>query len=183
MPEELDEKDEKKESKHAGDKIEESLIDVTAENIHKYTIRDVVMPIVGYRTRLPSNQELQELILGIMAEDNITLQTYETHMKLDSTSAWGSYRKLIGFAREIEYDVVEFQNLNEDLLTANYNTEKDPQPLIDTTVEAERPIYKALRLKFSLRQSSYATMVLREVTRMSSAFNVQSVISKDMNAA
>ena len=55
MPEELDEKDEKKESKHAGDKIEESLIDVTAENIHKYTIRDVVMPIVGYRTRLPSN--------------------------------------------------------------------------------------------------------------------------------
>ena len=48
------------------------------------------------------------MILGIMAEDNITLQTYETHMKLDSTSAWGSYRKLIGFAREIEYDVVEF---------------------------------------------------------------------------
>jgi tRNA(Glu) U13 pseudouridine synthase TruD len=77
--------------------------------------------------------------------------------------------------------MVEFQSLNEDLLTPDYNTQPDPSPKIDRTIEAERPIYKALRLKFSLRQSSYATMLLREVTKMSSAFNVQSALSKDMN--
>ena len=120
-------------------------------------------------------------MLDIMAEDKVTPETFEKHVLLDSTSAWGSYRKLVGFAKDIEYDVVEFQQLNEDLLTPNYNTEKDPQPALDRSIELERPIYKALRLKFSLRQSSYATMLLREVTKVSSAFNVQSALSKDMN--
>jgi len=163
--------------------IEEALIEVTAENIHKYSIKDVVMPICGFKTRMPANKELADIILGIMAEDKITMETYDKHQLLDSTSAWGSYRKLISFAKDIEYDIVQFQNLNEDLLTPNYNTEKDLQPLIDATQEQDRPIYKALRLKFSLRQSSYATMVLREVTRMSSAFSVQSAMSRDMNTA
>lgn len=86
-----------------------------------------------------------------MAEDNITPETYEKHIQLDSTSAWGSYRKIIGFATEIEYDIVDFQNLNEDLLNPNYNKEADPAPTVDYTIEEERPIYKALRLKFSLK--------------------------------
>ena len=68
------------------------------------------------------------------------------------------------------------------MLTPNYRTEADPRPDIDRTCEADKPIYKALRLRFSLKQSSYATMLLREVTRMSSAYNVQSVMSRDMNA-
>jgi tRNA(Glu) U13 pseudouridine synthase TruD len=106
--------------------IEEALIEVTPENIHRYTINDVLMPIVGYKTRMPKNEELRQLILGIMAEDKITEETFEKHTLLDSTSAWGSYRKIVGFASEIEYDIVEFQNLNEDLLTADYNTKADP---------------------------------------------------------
>jgi uncharacterized iron-regulated protein len=86
-----------------------------------------------------------------MAVDKITIETYERHSQLDSTTAWGSYRKLVGFASEIEYDIVEYQNINEDLLNPNYNTEKDPQPVIDRSLEEERPLYKALRLKFSLK--------------------------------
>jgi hypothetical protein len=86
-----------------------------------------------------------------MAEDKITEETFEKHTLLDSTSAWGSYRKIVGFASEIEYDIVEFQNLNEDLLTPDYNTKPDPQFEVDRSIEQERPIYKALRLKFSLR--------------------------------
>jgi hypothetical protein len=60
--------------------IEEALIEVTAENIHKYTINDVVMPIVGYRTRMPNNEELRKIILDIMAEDKITEETFEKHV-------------------------------------------------------------------------------------------------------
>ena len=74
------------------------MIEVTQENLHKYTINDVVMPICGYSTRMPANKELTDLILGIMAEDKIDMETYEKHAQLDSTSAWGSYRKIVGFA-------------------------------------------------------------------------------------
>jgi len=61
------------------------------------------------------------------------------------------------------------------LLTANYLTEADPKP---TAVdENSGSVSKALRIKFSLKPSSYATMFLREVTRTSSAFNEQYQIS------
>lgn len=141
------------------------------------------MPICGYRTRMPANKELTEIILGIMAEDKIDMETYEKIAQLDSTSAWGSYRKIIGFAQDIEYDVVDYQNINEDLLNPNYNTEADPKPVVDYSNPDEKPVYKALRLKFSLKQSSYATMLLREVTKMSSAYNVQSAMSQSINTA
>ena len=78
--------------------------------------------------------------------------------------------------------MVEFQNVNVDLLTPRYNEEKDPVPSVDVD-DQSKPIYKALRIKMSLKQSCYATMMLREVTKTSSAFNVQSVMSKDMNLA
>jgi tRNA(Glu) U13 pseudouridine synthase TruD len=47
---------------------------------------------------MPANKELTDIIMGIMAEDKIDMETYEKHSQLDSTSAWGSYRKIIGFA-------------------------------------------------------------------------------------
>lgn len=94
LPEELDEEKKPKEEK----RIDDLLIEVTQENKAKYTINDVVMPICGYKTRMPNNQELKDIILGIMAEDNITMETYEKHVQLDSTSAWGSYRKIVAFA-------------------------------------------------------------------------------------
>jgi tRNA(Glu) U13 pseudouridine synthase TruD len=110
LPEELDgtSPEGKKAGQPRGKQIEDALVEVTPENIHKYTIKDVVMPIVGYRTRMPNNEELKKIILDIMAEDKITEETFEKHTLLDSTSAWGSYRKIIGFASDIEYNVVEY---------------------------------------------------------------------------
>ena len=56
MPEELDaDPDGKKPPKASERRIEEVLIDVTAENIQKYTLNDVVMPIIGFKTRMPNN--------------------------------------------------------------------------------------------------------------------------------
>jgi len=53
--------------------------------------------------------------------------------------------------------------------------EADPTPEIDE--KDGGVISKALRIKFSLKPSSYATMFLREVTRASSAFDEQVKIS------
>ena len=38
--------------------IEESLIEVNEQNINKFTLDDIVMPLVGYKTKLPANLEL-----------------------------------------------------------------------------------------------------------------------------
>ena len=79
---------------------------------------------------------------------------------------------------EVWFDIVEMQNENEDLLTANYLSTPDPKPVIvDSDDPAFSPITKALRMRFNLKTSSYATMLLREVTRTSSAFSSQYKLS------
>ena len=90
-------------------------------------------------------------------------------------SASGAYRKVVTKPDNVVFDIVEMQNENEDLLTADYMKEADPTPQIvdsDST-----PVTKALRMRFNLKTSSYATMLIREVTRTSSAFSTQYQLS------
>ena len=108
------------------------------------------MPLVGYKTKLPTNEDLNKIMNSYMEEDGINMGHYENQAKLDQSSAYGSYRKIIGFASDILYDIVEFQSTNEDLLTPNYNEEADPTPEVDRT-GLSGSILRALRLKFSLR--------------------------------
>jgi len=78
-------------------------------------------------------------------------------------SASGAYRKILTKADDIVFDVIAMQNENEDLLSAEYMSKPDPTPIIipSSTVK----VTKALRMRFNLKTSSYATMLIREVTR------------------
>ncbi len=89
--------------------MEAALIVVTEENINKYTIDDVLMPLVGYRTKLPPNAELQKIINDIMEEDQMSFNNFDQQASMDNfTSAWGSYRKIVARAENIVYDIVKF---------------------------------------------------------------------------
>ena len=90
-------------------------------------------------------------------------------------SASGAYRKIMSKPEDVVFDIVDMQNENEDLLTADYLTKADPTPEIraDSTIT----VTKALRMRFNLKTSSYATMLIREVTRTSSAFSTQYQLS------
>ena len=44
----------------------------------------------------------------IMSKDNITLNDFEKSAALDGSSSNGSYRKIIGYASDLDYDVVKF---------------------------------------------------------------------------
>ena len=76
--------------------------------------------------------------------------------------------------KDVTYDVVKMQNENEDLLVPDYLERPDPTPEIGSLGK----VSKALRIRFSLPTSSYATMMIREVTRISSAFVTQKALSK-----
>ena len=117
---------------------------------------------------------MSKIVEDILKEDGITMENFANQERVVTTSATGSYRKIVSRATDIKYDIVEHQNNNEDLLNPNYvHGEPDPTPsIIEGDDQEDKPRgYKALRLKFSLRASSYATMFLREVTRMSSAWS------------
>jgi len=156
------------------------MVEVTESNINDYTLFDVVFPIIGHEVKMPANPEMNKIVKDIMTEDHITMAMFHAHAQFGATSATGSYRKIIARAEQVVFDIVEAPNTNEDLLTPRYLEEPDPTPAITQDTDSAS-ISKALRLKFSLRASSYATMFLREVTRTSSAFNVQQQISNTRN--
>jgi hypothetical protein len=66
-------KDDKKGKYKGLNYLDDSLLEVTEANISQYSIEDVVMPVVGFRTRMPNNEDLQKTILDIMAEDGIDM--------------------------------------------------------------------------------------------------------------
>ena len=88
------------------------------------------------------------------------------------SSAHGSYRRVITKPDQVDFSIVEMQNENEDLLSADYLVNEDPVPkVVHGEDNVYGPVTKALRVRFNLKTSSYATMFLREITRTSSAFS------------
>ena len=67
-------------------------------------------------------------------------------------------------------DIVRFNDKDQELLNPHYNELEDPQG--DPNGK-----YKAIRLKFNLNKSVYATMCIRELTKTSTSFEMQSKLS------
>ena len=49
------------------------MIEVTEANIDKYTIEDVIFPIIGHKVKMPSNPDMKALMERIMAEDKMSM--------------------------------------------------------------------------------------------------------------
>ena len=110
------------------------------------------MPVIGHDVRLPTNRDLQQIIVDIMEKDGISLNNFQNQSNVAATSASGSYRRIVVTPSQVQYDIVEMQNENEDLLTPHYLSEPDPTPtIVRSTDEVKAPrIWKALRLRFNL---------------------------------
>ena len=72
-------------------------------NSGKYSIQDVVFPLIGIDTKYPRNR-YGEVILQILKADGISTQDLEAAANVD-TSFRGSYRKIIQKARNASYEI------------------------------------------------------------------------------
>lgn len=133
------------------------------------------MPMVGHGVNMPKHKQLLQIFEAVMQEDGVSIENFAQLAANGCISASGSYRKIVARPDDVWFDIVEMQNENEDLLTPDYLSTPDPTPSIDP--ELDTPISKALRMRFNLKTSSYATMLLREITRKSSAFSSQYKLS------
>jgi len=131
---------------------------------------DVVIPIVGTQVKYPRN-ETYEMINDILKEDEINIENLM--FKENFINSKGHYRNFIQIPENIEYELIKHDNPDEDLLNENYNVEKHP------SVNGDK--YISLRLVFQLPQSTYATMLFRELTKSSSDSKIQAVLSQKIN--
>ncbi len=127
----------------------------------------MVIPIVGTQVKYPRN-ETYEIIKAVLAEDQISID--DMIFKENYFNSKGHYRQFIQIPKNLSYEFIHHDNADEDLLNPNYNIEKHPY------LKGEK--YTSLRLTFQLPQSTYATMLFRELTRTSSDSKIQAGLSQ-----
>lgn len=144
---------------------------ITEENINKFTFDDVVMPIVGYKIHYPKN-EVTNYIESLLEKDGLTFKDFESQcVNFNST---GYFRKIVEKPiKPMSIEIVHHDDPDEDLQNEYYNIEQHPSP--------KGTKYTSARITFQLPQSTYATMLFRELTKKSSAGNYQANLSLQIN--
>ncbi|SAM01769.1 hypothetical protein [Absidia glauca] len=138
---------------------------LTTENIHNYTIKDVVYPMPGRRTVYPDN-DIGELIKDMMKEEGIVITKGDNIFD----DIPGDYRKLHAEAKDVSWSFIRYNDPSAKLFNTDLDTAKgEPQPVGEPNGK-----HLALRMEFTLGSSQYATMALREVIRIETSSQSQS---------
>lgn len=142
---------------------------ITDNNINNYDFTDLVIPVPGASIKYPLN-DTTNFIKEILSKDDLVIEDFN-NQKLAFQSS-GYYRKIIEKPKNVEYKIITHDDADIDLQNEYYNTEGHP--------ELTGSKYKSLRLQFQLPQSTYATMLFREVSKSSSAANYQANLSQNI---
>eukprot|EP01114_Cavostelium_apophysatum_P021350 TRINITY_DN7428_c0_g1_i3.p1 TRINITY_DN7428_c0_g1~~TRINITY_DN7428_c0_g1_i3.p1 ORF type:complete len:653 (+),score=176.67 TRINITY_DN7428_c0_g1_i3:101-2059(+) len=139
---------------------------LTEEDVQakKYGIEQVVLPLPGHAVQYPQN--LKEEYVAFMKKDNLD----PDNMKQNNweTSLPGGYRKIIQKPGSMTWEFISHDEENAEFnatdLAKLEGTFKEPTKLTFGSGK-----FNALNVTFVLPPSSYATMCLRELTKMDSA--------------
>lgn len=142
---------------------------VTEEDlaVSRYSIRDVILPLIGKNVTLPEHQT-GEFIKSLLLEKGLSLETINRVEKSGVKSrVRGHYRRVIEFPAEFTYRLVNYTDPNETIQQTEINT-LNLQPQEGSVKESSNPS-EATRLglviEFNLSAGSYATMLLRELMK------------------
>ncbi|KRX07205.1 Pseudouridine synthase, catalytic domain [Pseudocohnilembus persalinus] len=149
---------------------------VNEQNIDQYKLSDVLIPIIGNDLKINLEEYyLGQEILDLLQQDNITMKNFEECQK--NFYVTGGLRRLTFNIEDVEYKIIRFNDKDADFLTPFYNEEED--------INIENGKYAALVLRFTLQKGCYATMMFRELTKMSSSYSYQQILNqqyKELNS-
>jgi len=160
-----------KPSKKHLDDFADNIIVLDENTVNNYTIDDILIPLYGNEIKFPSNNVISDVIHALLREDGVTPEDFVNSKQ--EFFIRGGFRTLISKPKDLKWDIVHFDDKDGDLLSPNYNKEEDPPGVPGGK-------YKAIRMKFSLKKSVYATMCIRELTKTSTSFEVQSKLSENV---
>lgn len=145
----------------------EQILLVTEENIHSFTIFDIVLPIIGTLSKLPEN-DTRVYIEEIFKNEGITLEQFSALGKTWCLN--GSYRKLFVRPTELNWQLLEYFNENEPIGSDNSKPISIENNETSDHNNEQLSVKKKIALKIDviLPTSTYATVFLREITKISS---------------
>ncbi|KAK2962198.1 putative Pseudouridylate synthase 7 like protein [Blattamonas nauphoetae] len=135
-------------------------------NENRFSLNDVVIPIVGASSILPQN-EVGEMLTKVMTEEG-TLDALQGQGDKDALyNLDGDYRHIIHVPGNMTWEIVPYSS-DEQVFTQTDLNKMDPSPTEEKNGAATQqspPTKLACILNFSLKTSGYATMLLREAMR------------------
>lgn len=177
--------------------------------LNRYTIYDLVLPLASGSIRFPNNDTSNIFISLIEGDELSLDKCNHDCATFDLTKLSGDYRKVIVLPKDFSYEIVKVENNDESLFVSDYEKLKieglvpddyiDSNPknedlvldnYVDRNLKDEEHTSKkmrmddesgilALKLTFKLPASSYATMLVRELTKMSTHSKDQVYVQSD----
>jgi tRNA pseudouridine13 synthase len=146
----------------AGESVEPHVVTEEEAASGKFPIEDLVLPLPGPNVLYPEN-EIAQIYEKLMKKDGLSM-TSSPHKIRDFSHAAipGGYRHVLCKPTDLEYSVLRYDDKETELS----QTDADVLNGAPKIVLPENGKYLALRLSFSLPSSTYATMLIRELTKM-----------------
>jgi tRNA pseudouridine13 synthase len=152
---------------------------VTDEDValKRYSLEDVVLPLIGGKTRNPSNAS-GDVFDAVLKENNLAREMIEQLDERDFQCC-GDYRKLICRPTDVDFNVIEYVDELQPLLQTDYmklhglDVDRNSTSGEPAKSEGKDPLL-AMVVGFSLPSSSYATIFLRELMKRPTSSEYQS---------
>ncbi|RKP18704.1 pseudouridine synthase, partial [Rozella allomycis CSF55] len=142
---------------------------VTNENIEKYSIFDIALPLPGSSVIYPEN-ETKKIYEEILLNHGKDFSSLSNKNKLIDLS--GDYRKIVVKPLNMAWKQLSYSSNDEQLMLSDF------EKLEGKELELKDGPLKGIVVEFSLPSSSYATMALREAMRMETSSSHQRNLSK-----
>jgi tRNA pseudouridine13 synthase len=145
----------------------------------KYTIFDVVLPLPGTETTLPTN-EIGEAYRRMLERDGLPIETIGTRRGLHALR--GGYRELVEKPKDVEWSIVQYTDPTVQLIATDADRIRKtqlpcrflPEPADPT---APKPTLRtALLIAFTLKSGRYATMCYRELLKQHTSAAYQTML-------
>lgn len=150
------------------DEDKKLVTEVTEDNIHNYSIFDVVIPLPG---RSISN--MKQNLIDLMAQDNVTPEMFQ---KLSGEyGAGGDLRHILAMPKDLEWEILRYNDSKAALIDSDLDV---LEHRTNRTNCVENGRFIALKLSFSLSNGQYATMCMRELLKRSTEWFVDSEFTK-----
>jgi len=142
--------------------VEPHLVTEEEAASNKFYIEDLVLPLPGHNVLYPEN-EIAHIYEILLQRDGISMTSPLHRVKEFSQAVMpGGYRHVLYKPVDLEYSVLRYDNKEAELAQIGLDI-----PNVSTNlVLPENGKYLALKLSFSLPSSTYATMLIRELTKM-----------------
>ncbi|KAG8708995.1 hypothetical protein FRC09_000922 [Ceratobasidium sp. 395] len=131
---------------------------LTEENLPRYTMFDIVMPLPGTDVAYPGGA-LGEKYREFLRVDGLNPDDFSHKQK--EYALGGSYRKIIHHPKALSWVTMRYTDPNVPLA----QSDEDAILGLDKPMIDESGKFVALQIKLTLGTSVYATMALREITK------------------